>query len=234
MPVTLQYGSCTAPSSIGSLEALQSYLQDTSRTLRKRNATQADALQQLAASLAESGPRAAALQSELNETRGFLHGSKEKILEHMVEITSLKEKAGSQEQRIQQKHNEAEQARNEAKSAKEEAEKLRQQLKEKEEQLQKQQASQPAQQQQQGPAAGPPLTEAAALSRLHILETAGMQCNPVKDQEVRPAAHMGAPVGLCEDYMYATGSEFALLVHVAVLPSCWPPPACSTHGGTYG
>jgi chromosome segregation ATPase len=222
--VCLQYGSCESPAGVASVEALQSYLLDTARALRRRNTTAADVLQQLAANIAQSAPQTAALQQELNETRVFLHGSKDKIIEHMVEITSLKKKTGSQEHEIQQKQREVEQAQhavkaaqqeiqqlqqqvkekeeqlkkqpsqqqeveqaqNAANSAKQEVEKLQQQLKEKEEQLKKQ-VSQPAQQQQQQQqqqVATAPLDEDVVFGRMSIMELAGLQCNPVKDQEV--------------------------------------------------
>lgn len=140
--VCQQYGSCAAPAGIASVEALQSYLLDTARALRRRNTTAADTLQQLAANIAQSAPQAAALQQELNETRSFLHSSKDKIIEHMIEITSLKKKTGSQEHEIQQKQREVEHAQNAVKSAQEEVEKLQQQLKEKGEQLEKQSSQQ--------------------------------------------------------------------------------------------
>jgi predicted nucleic acid-binding Zn-ribbon protein len=187
--VCLQYGSCSAPATVASVEALQNYLLDTSRTLRRRNTTAADALQQLAANIAESAPKAAALQQELNETRSYLHGHKDKIVEHMVEITSLKQKTGSQEQQIQQKQHELEQAGDAANSAKQEVLKLQQQLKEKEEQLKKQ-ASQPAQQQQVATA---PLAEDVVFGRMHVMEMAGLQCNPVKEQEVRDSGWLYVP-----------------------------------------
>lgn len=101
----------------------------------------------------------------------------------MVEITSLKQKTGSQEQQIQQKQHELEQARNAANSAKQEVQKLQQQLKEKEEQLKKQASQQAHQQQQQVVTA--PSAEDAVFGRMHIMEMGGLQCNPVKEQEVR-------------------------------------------------
>lgn len=88
---------------------------------------------------------------------------------------------------LQSKAGAAKQHEDAAKAAKEEVQRLQQQLKEKEEQLQKQDEELKKQQegsaQQQTQTAGPVLP-AETAGRLHVLNTAGLQCHAVKDQEV--------------------------------------------------
>lgn len=104
---------------------------------------------------------------------------------------------------LQSKAGAAKQHEDAAKAAKEEVQRLQQQLKEKEEQLQekedqlqekeaqlrkkdeeleKQQEQEGSEQQQTQTAV--PVLPAETAGRLHVLNTAGLQCHAVKDQEV--------------------------------------------------
>lgn len=181
----LQYGSCKAPEHVQDLESLKTYLLETSQAVGKRNKEAANAIQQLAAEVVDSGPKAQLLAQEMNETRGYLQSCKEKTLQHMVEITELKQKANSHQQQLQQKQDASKQHEDAAKAAKDELEKVKQQLKEKEEQLQKNDEELKKQQGSAGSVQPQALPADTAAARLHALNTAGLQCSAVNDQEVR-------------------------------------------------
>jgi len=184
----LQYGSCKAPSEVKNIEALQSYLIDTSKSVRKRSQTAANTLQQLASDLGQHGPKAQQLQQDLNETRGNLESSKHAQVQLMAEVTSLKATSGKQQQELRQKDDEIkrrdaeveklqQQMKQKDQQQQEELQKLQQQVKEAKDQLGKKEPT------QQG-STGPLVPADAVDGRLHLLEVAGLQCNAVRDQEV--------------------------------------------------
>jgi chromosome segregation ATPase len=159
----------------------------------KRSQDAAAAMQQLAADIADSGPKAQSISQELNATKGQLQTCKDSTLKLTTEITSLKEKVNSHAEQLQQKQDAAKNKTTQEAEA--ELQKVREQLKQKEEQVKKleaelkqqQGATKPGEQQAQAAA---PVSADAVAARLHALETAGLQCNVIKDQEVSGAMHM--------------------------------------------
>lgn len=193
-------------------------------------------MQQLAADIADSGPKAQSTLQQLNETKGQLQTCKDNTLKLTTEITSLKEKANSHAEQLQQKQDAAKKTEQASQSAEAELQKVQEQLKQTEEQMKKMEAELKQQQttkpgEQQAQAAGPVSADAVA-ARLHALETAGLQCNVIKDQEVSDARHLNSNVcpcrsiaclpGLgsekqCPVLASAQGMELMLRLHPAAL-----------------
>jgi chromosome segregation ATPase len=159
----------------------------------KRSQDAAAAMQQLAADIADSGPKAQSILHKLNETNRQLQTCKDSTSQLTTEITSLKEKANSHTEQLQQKQDAAK------KTAEAEAElqKVQEQLKQKQEQINELQAelkqqeviTKPGEQQVQATA---PVSADAVAARLHALETAGLQCNVINDQEVSNAMQLNS------------------------------------------